>query len=143
MIARRTAAALAACLLATGCAVGGGTLDIAADRPFELSALEAIVPGMAEAEVVDRLGLPAAFGVDERGRRYLQYAQLRFASSVLAAGTGVVGVNATSIQSIPSGFQARVFIEGGRVARVAIRVHGEPAAGGSAGAPGGQPSAGR
>jgi hypothetical protein len=133
MTAARTAVVFAMSVLLAGCAVGGGRLDIATDRTFDLRTLEAIVPGMAEADVVARLGLPGAFGVDERGRRYLHYTQVRLGSSVLAAGTGVVGVNTMSIRSTASGFEARVFLEAGRVARVATRFHAEPVQVGSDG----------
>ncbi len=119
----RTACALACCVALAGCAVGGGRLTVAADRSFDLPALDAVIPGMPEADVVVMLGLPAAFGVDDRGRRYLQYNRLSFGSNVFGAGTGVIGVNTTMIHSTASGFEARVFIEGGRVARVATRVY--------------------
>lgn len=131
--------ALLCCLLLAGCAVGGGRMNVAADRPFERAALDAVVPGMAEAEVVARLGLPVAFGVDDRGRRYLQYSQSGFASTVFGAGTGPIGVNAVVVQASASGFEARVYLEAGRVIRVATRVY-EPAEG-TAGETGGAQAA--
>lgn len=119
----RTTAALLCCIALAGCAVGGGRLNLEADRRFELRVLDAVSTGMPEAEVVTTLGLPVAFGVDERGRRYLQYNLYSFGSSVFAAGTGPIGVNAMMIQSTATGFEARVFIEGGRVNHVATRVY--------------------
>jgi len=133
--------ALLCCLLLAGCAVGGGRMNVAADRPFERAALDGVVPGMAEPEVVARLGLPVAFGVDERGRRYLQYSQFGFASTVFGAGTGPIGVNALMVQASASGFEARVYIEAGRVTRVATRVYEPPegTAGDAGGDLGGDP----
>lgn len=119
----RTAAALLCCIALAGCAVGGGRLNLAADRRFELRVLDSVSKGMPEAEVVATLGLPVAFGIDDRGRRYLQYNLSSFGSSVFGAGTGVIGINAMMIQSTASGFEARIFIEGGRVNHVATQVY--------------------
>lgn len=123
MSLRRVGAALLGCVVLGGCAVGGGTLSISADRRFERVALDALAPGTEEAAVVAALGLPAAFGVDDRGRRYLQYNVYSLGSHVLGAGTGFVGVNALMIQSTARGFEARVYLERGRVTRVATRVY--------------------
>ncbi|MBC7779102.1 MAG: hypothetical protein H7125_03260 [Proteobacteria bacterium] len=113
--------ALFVALPSAGCAVGGGTIRIAADRSFEPQALEQVAPGMPEAAVVAALGLPASFGVDDRGRHYLQYNQLRIGAQMIAGGTGVIGVNGTFALGSTTGFDVRVFIEEGRVARVAQR----------------------
>jgi hypothetical protein len=123
MTLARAGAALLCCAALGGCAVGGGTLSIAADRRFPLAALDALVPGTEAAAVVAALGLPASFGVDDRGRRYLQYNVYSLGSHVFGAGTGVVGVNAMVIQSSAQGFEARVYLEKGRVTRVATRVY--------------------
>jgi hypothetical protein len=119
-------------------------MNVAADRPFARVALDGVVPGMAEAEVVARLGLPVAFGVDERGRRYLQYSQFAFASTVFGAGTGPIGVNALVVHASASGFDARVYLEAGRVTRVATRVYEPPegTGGETAGETGGAQAAG-
>jgi hypothetical protein len=118
---RRMVAVVPCCLALAGCAVGGGRLHVAADRHFERAALGAVTPGMEEAAVIAALGLPAAFGVDDRGRRYLQYRRLTLGSQVFGGGTGLVGVNATMVRSSARGFEARVYLEGGRVTRIATR----------------------
>jgi hypothetical protein len=129
---QRPAAMVLFCLAMSGCAVGGGRLHVAADRQFDRAALDRLMPGMEEGAVVAALGLPAAFGVDDRGRRYLQYRQYSYGSQVIGAGTGFVGVNATMIRSSARGFEARVYLDGGRLTRIATRVYSlavdEPAA---------------
>lgn len=120
---RRSGTAMLCCISLAGCAVGSGRLSVAADRQFDRSALDALMPGMGEDAVIAALGLPAAFGVDDRGRRYLQYNRYSFGSHVFGAGTGFVGVNATRVQSTARGFEARVYLEGGRITRIATRVY--------------------
>ena len=129
MSLRRAVAVASCCLVLQACAVGGGRLTVAADRYFQRAALDAVAPGMAEAAVVAALGLPAAFGVDDRGRRYLQYRPYSLGSQVFGAGTGFVGVNATMVRSSARGFEARVYLEGGRVTRIATRDFALPEAG--------------
>jgi hypothetical protein len=119
---RLPAAMVLCCLVLSGCAVGGGRLHVAADRQFDRAALDALTPGTDEDAVIAALGLPAAFGVDDRGRRYLQYRQYSYGSQVIGAGTGFVGVNATMVRSTARGFEARVYLDGGRLTRIATRV---------------------
>jgi hypothetical protein len=122
MSARAAASFALCCLALAGCAVGGGTLRAVADRTFDLAAADAIRPGMDEPAVVAALGLPASFGVDDRGRRYLQYTLHALSLRMFGAGTGPVGMNGTVVNSATTGFDLRVFIEDGRVSRIARRV---------------------
>jgi hypothetical protein len=118
--------------LLTGC--GGatiGTIHASVDKDITLADVQAIHPGMAETDVIKRLGRPASYGLDDAGRFYLAY---KADSTSLKSVTAIVpfaGGSGTS--SALHGFEAKIQITNHQVVTVAYKVYGAPKQQASAG----------
>jgi hypothetical protein len=103
-------------VLLHGCAVGLGTIDQTVDKEFTFSELNKIVPGTSEAQLIELLGKPSAFGVDEKGREFLLYRITRQSQKAVAVSALVAsGVEASTVLK---GFEVRIHIKDGLVQTV-------------------------
>ena len=115
--------ALFAAVALGGCGVVMGSFKMAADREFPLSEVSKVQPGMREGEVVELLGKPAAFGIDDQGCPYLAYNRTR--QSVRGGMITGPGAGAVTASARLTGFEVRVYLRDGVVQSVGETLYQE------------------
>lgn len=96
----------------SACGATKGTIRTSVDQKFEFSEVEKIKRGMSETQVIELLGRPTAFGIDEQGREYLLY-QLTTLSSTM--GMVFTPVGGTIASTSLKGFEVRIYLQDGKV----------------------------
>lgn len=103
--------------LLVGCGAGTASIKTSADKDFEFNDINKIKPGMSEAQVIELLGKPSAFGTDEKGRQYLLYQHTSLSQSAVMAATVV------SASSLTKGFEVRIHLKDGMVQSVGYTLY--------------------
>jgi hypothetical protein len=115
-IIKITTIVLAAVFL-VGCGAGTASIKTSTDKSFEFSDISKIKTGMSEANVIELLGKPTAFGMDEQGRQYLLYHRTSISSSAVIVATVVTASASTK------GFEIRVYLKDGLVQSVGYTLY--------------------
>jgi outer membrane protein assembly factor BamE (lipoprotein component of BamABCDE complex) len=113
----KAAIAILGISLLVGCSAGTASIKTSADKDFEFNDVNKIKPGMREAQVVELLGKPSAFGTDEKGRQYLLYHRTSVSSSAVMAATVV------SASSLTKGFEVRIHLKDGVVQSIGYTLY--------------------
>ena len=110
-------------IVLTGCGVGIISIKTTVDKEFTFDEVSKVKAGMSEAQVIELMGKPIAFGVDEQSREFLLYQLTRqSAMSGMVNPPGVVG--ATTSASL-KGFEVRVHLKDGVVQNVGYTLYQE------------------
>ena len=96
---------VAASLVFSSCAVGFASVKRSVDKEFAFTEVSNLKPGMSETQVIELMGKPTAFGVDEHGRQFLLY-QITRRSEMVGMVNPVLVVGATKSVSL-KGFEVR------------------------------------
>jgi outer membrane protein assembly factor BamE (lipoprotein component of BamABCDE complex) len=114
---------VAASLVFSGCAVGFGSVKRSVDKEFAFTEVSNLKPGMSETQVIELMGKPTAFGVDEHGRQFLLY-QITRQSEMVGMVNPILVVGATKSVSL-KGFEVRVHLKDGVVQNVGYTLYQE------------------
>ena len=90
-----------------GCS--GGHMYMENDKDLELGDFNSINLGMDETEVVEKLGLPISYGIDEKGRNYLHYAEIN--TALLVGIILLPGVSASGSTQVIQGFEGYIYFD--------------------------------
>lgn len=108
-----------------GCGVTFSTVKTQVDKEFKFEEATAVKPGMSQQQVVERLGKPAAFGVNDRGQAYMYYPLVKISGSGVAGSSiglpSPVGVLGSKQSAEQGGFELWVLLKQGRVERLSYR----------------------
>lgn len=111
---------IAILVLLNGCAAGFGTTTFDRDKDVEFSVLDSVRTGMTEPDVVSVMGKPSKHGVDDHGRYHLEYNFMSIKTRSFVGAFSFIGfASAASTISVPQGFTADIWIDGGTVRDVA------------------------
>lgn len=94
-------------VLLGGCA--GGHSYIENDKDLELDYFKSITFGMDESKVIEILGLPIKYGIDEEERNYLHYVEinsLQFIAILL-----LPGASGSASTTVIQGFEGRIYLD--------------------------------
>jgi hypothetical protein len=100
-----------------------GTITNKVDKEFAFSQLDKIVPGTSEAQLIELLGKPSAFGVDEEGREFLLYRMTR--QSQKATAVSAIVASGVEASTVLKGFEVRIHIKNGSVQTVGYTLYQE------------------
>jgi len=111
-------------LVFSGCAVGFGSVKRSVDKEFAFTEVSNIKPGMSEMQVIELMGKPTAFGIDEHDRQFLLY-QITRRSERTGMINPVLVVGAATKSVSLKGFEVRVHLKDGVVQNVGYTLYQE------------------